>query len=178
MDNLLDDPSRRYEVDGIGLSPAGAKRYGVPRSLPSATIGSSASHYTQLLVVGPYGFSAGMIAVDPQTARSVQGFGDIEPEGRFLATGRTHLDSRTGPIAAQTWSLYRRLFGMLAEADVAPSAILSCTVFLSDPGATADFIRVHERIFAETGASSALQIVVVDEVGHKGTVVEIEITAP
>lgn len=176
VDNLLDRPTRRYEVDGIGLSPDGAQRYGMPRPLSTSTIGSSASHYTQCLVTGPYAFSAGMIAVDPATGHSVHGFEDVEAEGRFLATGRTHPDSRTGPIAAQTWVLYRRLLTMLAEADVPASSILCSTVFLSDAGDTADFVRVHDRVFADV-AGPALQIVVVDEVGHRGTVVEIEVTA-
>ena len=174
---LGDRPARTYEVDGIALNPVGIERYGAPSVSAAASIGASASHYTQGLMVGPYIFTAGMIAVDPATARSIGGYEDVPEEGWLLRTGRTHPDSRTGPVATQTWSLYQRIFAMLGEHGMGPDRIASATVFLSDPGDVADFLRVHHTMFGGWASSPALQVVFVDEVGHHGTVIEIEVTA-
>jgi 2-iminobutanoate/2-iminopropanoate deaminase len=170
-----DDPPRWVEIDGIGLNPTGLARYGERGMVAPGAAGASASHYSQAVSAGPYLFFAGMIPIDPATRRVIKGFEDVEEEGRWLKRGRSHPDSRTGPIAAQTWSLYRRILAALAEQGGGPENICSATVFLSRAGDTADFLRVHRHFFPEAGPS--LQIACVDEVGHEGTLIEIECTA-
>lgn len=165
----------RYEFDGVGISQAGAKRYGERRVVYAGPAGRSASHYSQFARVGPYVFVAGVIPINPDTMTPVQGFEDIESAGRFLQRGRSHPDARTGPIAAQTWYIYQRILGALQEIGIAPDQIIAANVFLSRRGDTADFLRVHDRIFNETGP--ALNLCYVDEVGHRGNRVEIEVTA-
>jgi hypothetical protein len=67
----------------------------------SVGAGQSASHYAQLASVGPYVFLAGMISLDTATGTVPQGFQDIDADGQSMKTGRSHPDSRTGPIASQ-----------------------------------------------------------------------------
>lgn len=168
-------PPRWIEIDGIGLNPSGVERYGARSSIAAGAAGASASHYSQASIAGPYAFFAGMIPIDPHTRKVVNAFEDVEPEGRWLQRGRSHPDSRIGPIAAQTWSLYRRIIAAVEELGGSAEDICSATVFLSRAGDCADFLRVHQYFFPESGPT--LQIACVDEVGHEGTLIEIECTA-
>ena len=98
------------------------------RALPSA------SHYSQAVRTGDLVFTAGHIAI--KTAEPgkplVNSFDDIPAEGRFLATGRSHPDSRDGPIAAQTWYIYNELKKLLAAGGVDFSDVVLSTVYLAD----------------------------------------------
>ncbi len=163
------------EIDGIGLNPSGLERFGPRRTVAAGSAGRSASHYSQAALAGPYVFFAGMIPIDTATRKVVRGFDDVPEEARGLKRGRSHPDSRTGPIAAQTWSLYTRIFKALEELGGTAADLCSSTVFLAEAGDTADFLRVHKSFFPEGGPT--LQLVCVDEVGHEGTLIEIECSA-
>lgn len=169
------DDAVLHEMDAIAISAAGLASFG-PRSVIAAgNAGKSASHYSQFSRLGPYVFMAGVIPIDPVSMQPITGFSDIPAEGRFLARGRSHPDSRTGPIAAQTWFVYQRIFRGLEGIGVSPQQIIGASVFLSGRGDTADFLRVHDRLFG--GGGPSLNIVYVDEVGHLGNRIEIEVTA-
>ncbi len=141
------------------------------KRLPSASI------YSQAVSSGPFVFMAGHIAV--KTAEpgmpSVVSFDDILEEGRFLATGRSHPDSRDGPIAAQSWFIYNEIAQTLKNHGMTMSDIVHVRVYLSDLRDLATFHRVHEHFFGEQ--APALCVVGFDEVGHKGCRIEIEPTA-
>ena len=76
----------------------------------------AASHYCQAIRSGPFAFFAGHIPI--KTAEPgkplVNSYDDVPEEGRFLSTGRSHPDSRHGPIASQTWYVYNELRRTLA----------------------------------------------------------------
>jgi enamine deaminase RidA (YjgF/YER057c/UK114 family) len=80
-----------------------------------------------------------------------------------------------GPVISQTWTLYERFDTFLRELGLGLSQVANATLFIHDEGDFADAMRVHERWFGSEGP--ALQVISVDEVGHKGSVIEIEITA-
>ena len=165
----------RYEADALAISPSGIERHGAREEILSGTAGKSASHYSQFSRLGPYVFMAGVIPIDPERMEPVLGFADVPEEGRFLARGRSHPDSRTGPIAAQAWFCYRRIFDALAAIGITPEDIVLSTVFVTDAADTGDFLRVHEHMFGESRA--AVQMICLDEVGHHGSLLEIEVTA-
>ena len=137
----------------------------------------SAAHYSQAVRSGDLVFTAGCIAI--KTAEPgkplVNSFDDIPAEGRFLATGRSHPDSRDGPIAAQTWYVYNELKKVLAGGGVDFGDVVLSTVYLADVRDFAVFHRVHRHFFPDR--PPALVVSGFDEVGHRGCRVEIEVTA-
>lgn len=162
----------KYEIDAVGVSAQGVKEFGSPVVLDEVGVGQPASHYTQALRFGTHIFLAGMIPLDPKTSTAVRGFSDVTQDGRWLQRNRSHPDSRIGPIASQTWSLYSRIDSFLRHYGLTFNDICHVTMFVSDPGDLATALRVHERVFG--GSEPSLQIVGVDEVGHRGTLIEIE----
>jgi enamine deaminase RidA (YjgF/YER057c/UK114 family) len=122
-------------------------------------------------------FTAGHIAIKTSEPGKpvVQGFDDVPPEGRALATGRSHPDSRDGPIAAQAWYVYKQLEELLSRGNLTLKDVILSTVYLSDLRDFAVFHRVHRQFFPEAGP--ALCVSAFDEVGHRGCRIEIELTA-
>lgn len=137
----------------------------------------SASHYSQAVRTGPLVFTAGHIPIKTSEAGKpvVKGFDDVPDEGRFLATGRSHPDSRDGPIAAQAWFVYSELAKLLSQAQLTLADTVLSTVYLADLRDVAVFHRVHRHFFPNGGP--ALAISGFDEVGHRGCGIEIELTA-
>ena len=137
----------------------------------------SSSIYSQMVASGPFVFLAGHIPI--RTAEPgkpvVATYEDVPEEGRFLATGRSHPDSRDGPIAAQSWFVYNEIRRALTSHSMSMEDIVHVRVYLSDPRDLATFHRVHEHFFDDN--PPALSIVGFDEVGHKGCRIEIEPTA-
>jgi enamine deaminase RidA (YjgF/YER057c/UK114 family) len=141
------------------------------RNLPSA------SHYSQAVRSGDLLFTAGHIAIKTSEPGKplVNSFDDVPPEGRFLATGRSHPDSRDGPIAVQTWYIYNELKKLLAAGGLGLEDVVLSTVFLADVRDFAVFHRVHRHFFPSN--RPALCVSGFDEVGHRGCRIEIELTA-
>lgn len=137
----------------------------------------SASIYSQAVGSGPLVFMAGHIPIRTSEAGNpvVASFDDVPEEGRFLATGRSHPDSRDGPIAAQTWYVYNEIRSSLERHGLTLADIVHVRVYLSDLRDFATFHRVHEHMFGNQ--APALCVVGFDEVGHKGCRIEIEPTA-
>jgi enamine deaminase RidA (YjgF/YER057c/UK114 family) len=137
----------------------------------------SASYYSQAVRSGPLVFTAGHIPINTATPGRplITSFDDVPEEGRFLATGRSHPDSRDGPIAAQTWFVYNELFNAIAEAGARPEDVVLSTVYLADLRDFPVFHRVHTHMFGDR--LPALAAVGFDQIGHRGCLIEIELTA-
>ena len=102
-------------------------------------------------------------------------FDDLPPEGRFLATGRSHPDSRDGPIAAQAWYVVKELQRTLEDTGLRLRDVINVTVYLADLRDFATYHRIHQHFFPEN--PPALCITGFDEVGHRGCRIEVELTA-
>lgn len=166
-------------MDGIAVCP-GANALFPAREVVRAVYDKrlpSASHYSQAVRSGPLLCTAGHIAI--KTAEPgkplVNGFDDIPAEGRFLATGRSHPDSRDGPLAAQSWYVYHELKRTLEQHAMTMNDVIHSSVFLSDVRDFAVFHRVHAHFFPSGGPT--LCVTGFDEVGHRGCRIEIELTA-
>jgi enamine deaminase RidA (YjgF/YER057c/UK114 family) len=166
-------------IDAIGVAPQDNPAFG-DRMVLSAVDNRdlpSASHYSQAVRTGDFVFTAGHIAIKTSEPGKplVNSFDDIPPEGRFLATGRSHPDSRDGPIAAQTWYIYNELKKLLAAGGLTLADTILSTVYLSDIRDFAVFHRIHHHFFPDR--APALCVTGFDEVGHRGCRIEIELTA-
>lgn len=166
-------------IESVAVDTQDPNRLGDRQTLtpPNDPNNPSASIYAQAVGSGPFAFLAGQIAI--KTAEPgkplVNSFDDIPQEGRFLATGRSHPDSRDGPIAAQTWDVYNEIRRTLENSGMTLADIIHVRIYLSDYRDFATFHRVHEHLFGEAGP--ALSVIQFAEVGHKGGRIEIEPTA-
>lgn len=166
-------------LDAIAVAPGVNPRFGKRAVLAAVNQVAlpSASHYSQAVQSGPLVFTAGHIAIKTSEPGKpvVQGFDDVPVEGRALATGRSHPDSRDGPIAAQAWYVYKQLEELLSRGGLGLKDVILSTVYLSDLRDFAVFHRVHRQFFSDGGP--ALCVSAFDEVGHRGCRIEIELTA-
>ena len=137
----------------------------------------AASFYSQAVRSGPLVFTAGHIPIKTSDEGKplVNSFDDIPSEGRFLETGQSHPDSRDGPIAAQSWYVYNELRRTLANQGLDLSDTINSTVFLADVKDFPTFHRIHQHFFPDM--NTALTVSGFDEVGHRGCLIEIELTA-
>lgn len=170
-------PEVWWSLDAIGVVPGSAAGYEGRRVLAAPGLSPSASFYSQGVAAGPYLFLAGHIPI--QTAEPgkpvVMGYEDVPPEGRFLQRGRSHPDSREGPIASQTWFTYNEIQRLLEAQGAGLCDIIAASVYLQDIRDFPTFHRVHERFFPAD--PPALTVTEFGEVGHRGTRIEIEVTA-
>lgn len=167
------DDLARLCVDAIAIQPDAIHR----EVLGGSGKYDAAAHFSHVIGAGPYLFLAGQIPVDTSKpgAPLIRGYDDIPEEGRFLKVGRSHEDARNGPIAAQTWFTYDLVRHHLKSVGSSLEHVLNLTVYLQDMRDFPTFHRVHERFFPAN--PPALTVVEVAEVGHKGTLIEIEATA-
>ncbi len=167
----------RLCVDAIALRPEAAGTLGARSVLPGSSRHAAAAHFSHVIGAGPYLFIAGQIPIDTSQpgAPLIRNYEDIPEEGRFLRVGRSHEDARNGPIAAQSWFTYDLIRRHLEAEGSSLGEILNLTVYLQDMRDFPTFHRVHERFFPSS--PPALTVVEVGEVGHKGTLIEIESTA-
>ena len=170
------DDQARFCIDAIALNPSALARLG-PRRPLGGEIAPAAASYSHVMGAGPLRFVAGQIPID--TARPgaplIRGYDDIPEEGRFLRVGRSHEDTRNGPVAAQTWFTYDLIRRHLEGAGSSLDDVLNLTVYLQDLRDFPTFHRVHERFFPQD--PPAMTVIQGAEVGHKGTLIEIEPTA-
>lgn len=171
----LRDESVNYELDAIALSPAGVEFLGPRTVLESLGVGTAVALYSQAVAAGPYIFTAGMLALSLDRSSALRTFEEIPPEGRWLQRGRSHPDYRMGPVVAQCWTLYERLHVFLESHGLDLKDVCESTIFVHNQGDVADAIRVHTHWFGVDGP--AVKVIPVEEVGHKATVIEIEVTA-
>jgi enamine deaminase RidA (YjgF/YER057c/UK114 family) len=164
-------------LDGIGMAPGGWKFQNRRSVLRSSGSLPETSYFSQGIEGGPYIFLAGQIPIE--TAKpgkpAVKNFEDVPEEGRFLQVGRSHTDSRNGPIAAQSWFIYDHIRRILKGTDSSMKEIVNVTVFLQDMNDFPTFHDVHRHFFPVS--PPALTVTEFKEVGHKGSLIEIEVTA-
>ena len=170
---------RAYGSDAIAALPGEGGPFGARTTLaaPDHHDLPSASHYAQAVQSGPLVFTAGFIAIDTAAPGMplIGSFADVPPEGRALATGRSHPDSRDGPIAAQTWFILNEIHRVLTAQGLSMADVLHASVYLSDVRDFPTFHRVHSSFFPAN--PPALCVTGFDEVGHRGCRIEIEVTA-
>ncbi|HEY0336434.1 MAG TPA: RidA family protein, partial [Burkholderiales bacterium] len=164
-------------IDAIALRASAQESLGPRTVLPGCAKHVAAATFSHVVTAGPFLFLAGQIPVDTSKPGSplIRNYDDIPEEGRFLRVGRSHEDTRNGPIAAQTWFTYDLIRQHLEAVGSSLDRILNLIVYLQDIRDFPTFHRVHERFFRSK--PPALTVVEVGEVGHKGTLIEIEPTA-
>jgi enamine deaminase RidA (YjgF/YER057c/UK114 family) len=173
------EPSDRATlcIDAIALRESAVNTIGPRTVLAGASRQIAAATFSHVINAGPFLFLAGQIPIDTSRpgAPLIRGYDDIPEQGAFLRVGRSHEDTRNGPIAAQTWYTYDLIRQHLEAVGSSLEQILNLVVYLQDMRDFPVFHRVHEHFF--NSSPPALTVVQAAEVGHKGTLIEIEPTA-
>ncbi|MCE2949166.1 MAG: RidA family protein [bacterium] len=166
----------RLNVDSIVYRGTGARPEG-RAVLAGSGKHAAAAHFSHVIGAGPWLFLAGQIPIDTSRSEAplIRGYADIPKAGRFLSVGRSHEDARNGPIAAQTWFTYDLIRKHLEGAGSSMDQVMNLVVYLQDMRDFPTFHRVHEHFFG--ARAPALTVIEAGEVGHKGTLIEIEPTA-
>ena len=164
-------------IDAIAVRASAAQNLGARTVMAGAAGQVAAATFSHVVRAGHFLFLAGQIPIDTSKPGSplIRNYDDIPEEGRFLRVGRSHEDTRNGPIAAQTWFTYDLIRRHLEAAGSSLDHVLNLIVYLQDIRDFPTFHRVHEHFFRST--PPALTVIEVREVGHKGTLIEIEPTA-
>ena len=132
------------------------------------------SNYSLVSKVGPFLFFAGQLAYDPERKRVIRGYEDLpDEEGRRLATGRTTVDEKEGPIIAQAWFIYSNLKKILEELGSSLDDIIHTHIYMVNferdfPG----FERVRSLFFKKAPPTSTA--VEVSRLAVKDCLIEIE----
>lgn len=165
-------------IEGVAVDLEDPNRLGDRMTLvpPDDARHPSAAIYSQVVASGPLVFLSGHIPIKTSEPGRpvVASFDDVPVDGRFLATGRSHADWRDGPITAQTWFVYDVIRHTLESHGMTMADIVHVKVYVSDLRDVAMFHRVHAHVFGDT--APALSVVGFNEVGHKGSLIEIEPT--
>lgn len=167
----------RLNIDGIAIRREGKGEARLCKTFGGSKEHKAAAHFSHVVAAGAFIFIAGQIPIDTSRlgAPLICNYDDVLPEGRFLQVGRSHEDSRNGPIASQTWFSYDLIRKHLDSVGASFADIVNLIVYLADMRDLPTFHRVHEHFF--DSSPPALTVIEVGEVGHKGTLVEIEATA-
>ena len=164
-------------IDGIAIDPENWPFDSRRSVIKNPSLIASTSHYSRAVSAGPYVFTSGHIPINTAAPGKplVRDYEDVPEEGRLLKVGRSHSDSVNGPIAAQTWFVYNTIKNTLEEVESSMEDVVGITVYLQDMKDYYTFEQVHSHFFPKS--NPALNVIQFDVVGHKGTLIEIELTA-
>ena len=107
-------------------------------------------------------FLAGVVAADPGTGRVIRGYEDLPPEvaAKLGATGQMSVDSKEGPIAAQSWFILDQVRRTLEGHGLSLRNVVKLTQYMKDLRDFPIYNRVRLMFFPEDPpASTVIQVV-------------------
>jgi enamine deaminase RidA (YjgF/YER057c/UK114 family) len=116
--------------------------------------------YAPFRRAGDLVYFAGILAVDPATRRVVAGYDDLPEAARAEAgeTGEVSVDSKEGPIAAQSWFVLDALRSTVAAAGGTLDDVVNLTQYLTDLRDFPVYNRIRRRFLAQPVASTCVQV--------------------
>lgn len=119
------------------------------------------SRYSAFRRAGDLVYFAGIVAADPVTGTVVKGYEDIpETVRRELgATGEMSVDSKDGPIAAQSWFILDNLRKTVAAAGGSLEDVIKLTQYFRDLRDFPIYNRIRTTFFpGEPPASTVIRV--------------------
>jgi enamine deaminase RidA (YjgF/YER057c/UK114 family) len=103
---------------------------------------------------------AGVVAADPSRGIVIKGYSDLSPELRRRAgeTGEMSVDSKDGPIAAQSWYILENLRETVAAAGGTLSDVVKLTQYFRDLRDFPIYNRIRALFFPEPPASTVVRV--------------------
>lgn len=125
------------------------------------TIAEPLSNYAAFRRAGDLVFFAGIIAVNPATGTVIDSYADLPEEMRAAAgeTGEISVDSKDGPIAAQSWYIMDALRRTVATAGGTLDDVVNLTQYFTDLRDFPIYNRIRGEFFASPPASTCVRVV-------------------
>jgi enamine deaminase RidA (YjgF/YER057c/UK114 family) len=118
------------------------------------------ARYAPYRRAGDLVYLAGIIAVDTVAGRTITGYADLPPDARKALgeTGEMSVDSKDGPIAAQSWFIMEQLRRVLEEAGGTTDDVVNLTQYFVDLRDFPIYNRVRGMYFPNPPASTVVRV--------------------
>jgi enamine deaminase RidA (YjgF/YER057c/UK114 family) len=119
------------------------------------------ANYAPYRRAGDLVYFAGIIAVDTAAGKIVKGYADIPAEARAAIgeTGEMSVDTKDGPIAAQSWFILEQLKTVVEEAGGTLDDVVNLTQYFCDLRDFPVYNRVRGMYFPNPPASTCVRVV-------------------
>jgi enamine deaminase RidA (YjgF/YER057c/UK114 family) len=118
------------------------------------------ARYAPYRRAGDLVYLAGIIAVDTVAGRTVGGYADIPADVRATLgeTGEMSVDSKDGPIAAQSWFIMEQLQRVLQEVGGTMDDVVNLTQYFIDLRDFPIYNRIRATYFPNPPASTVVRV--------------------
>jgi enamine deaminase RidA (YjgF/YER057c/UK114 family) len=118
------------------------------------------ARYAPYRRAGDLVYLAGIIAVDTVAGRTVGGYADIPADARAALgeTGEMSVDSKDGPIAAQSWFIMEQLQRVLQEVGGTMDDVVNLTQYFIDLRDFPIYNRIRATYFPNPPASTVVRV--------------------
>jgi enamine deaminase RidA (YjgF/YER057c/UK114 family) len=118
------------------------------------------ARYAPYRRAGDLVYVAGIIAVDTVGGRTITGYADLPADVRAALgeTGEMSVDSKDGPIAAQSWFILEQLKRVLEEAGGAMDDVVNLTQYFLDLRDFPIYNRIRATYFPNPPASTVVRV--------------------
>jgi enamine deaminase RidA (YjgF/YER057c/UK114 family) len=103
---------------------------------------------------------AGIVAADPQRGIVIKGYADLPPDLRKQAgeTGEMSVDTKDGPIAAQSWYVLDSLRKTVEAAGGSLNDVIKLTQYFRDLRDFPIYNQIRSHFFADPPASTVVRV--------------------
>ena len=135
------------------------------------------ARYAPFRRAGDLVYFAGIIAVDPAAKKVVTSYADLPAEVREKAgeTGEMSVDTKDGPIAAQTWYIMEALERTVATAGGTLDDVVNLTQYFTDLRDFPVYNRIRTEFFPVPPASTCVRVL--ELLPNELTRIEVQATA-
>lgn len=118
------------------------------------------ARYAPYRRAGDLVFFAGIIAVDTVKGRTIKGYADLPERARSALgeTGEMSVDSKDGPIAAQSWFILEQLRRAVEDAGGDLDDVVNLTQYFLDLRDFPVYNRVRGMYFPSPPASTVVRV--------------------
>lgn len=129
-------------------------------SSQSQDVAAPLARYAPFRRAGDLVYFAGIIAVDPAQQKVVTSYADLPEDVRQAAgeTGEMSVDTKDGPIQAQTWYIMEALKRTVASAGGTLDDVVNLTQYFVDLRDFPGYNRVRTAFFPVPPASTCVQV--------------------
>ncbi|MFL9884241.1 Rid family hydrolase [Paraburkholderia agricolaris] len=144
----------------------------------SSTIAKPLAKYAPYKRKGNLIFLSGIIAVDPEAGKIVQGYGDVPHDVRekIGKTGEFSVDIKEGPIRAQSWYVLDRIRATIESAGGSMADVFKLVQYFRDLRDYPSYNRIRGMFFdGDPPVSTVVQVSAM--LPDESILVEVEATA-
>jgi enamine deaminase RidA (YjgF/YER057c/UK114 family) len=126
----------------------------------AAEVAAPLARYAPFRRAGDLVFFAGIVAADPARGIVIRGYADLSADMRKRAgeTGEMSVDTKDGPIAAQSWYILEQLRQTVAAAGGTLSDVVKLTQYFRELRDFPAYNRIRTQFFPDPPASTVVRV--------------------